>query len=311
MLGRVFSIIILFLLGFKALAGTPDHLMWAAKRQDAIILGEVVTKNVSMQSEIKVLAVFPQTKIRNIADGQIIYLDKIASYEPLEVGGKYLMSLNKKTGDSFTASWAILKISDNSSDFRNARLLGKDHFNDQYMITTGGRFPYPSYDASLEFDPNFQKNSLSNDDIASLIKTTPTRELIERWINYPVQPALSAFNDLQHGFERISTKYQVLPELLKRPETAKMLLETLKERDLSVFQQALSDEEQEFFKNEQVALSLLIAQPSLSKYLSDNERRDLLAETNRRLQEIQTMQVLEQSMVKLSYKLLQERLQSF
>ncbi|HPY39335.1 MAG TPA: hypothetical protein PLM98_02360, partial [Thiolinea sp.] len=60
MLGRVFSIIILFLLGFKALAGTPDHLMWAAKRQDAIILGEVVTKNVSMQSEIKVLAVFPQ-----------------------------------------------------------------------------------------------------------------------------------------------------------------------------------------------------------------------------------------------------------
>lgn len=151
-------IFISFLLASKVFASTPDHLMWVAKDQDALILGEVLTSNASEVSEVKVLVAFPQTKVGSLYAGDTFSLQqKSLAYDDLKVGHKYLMSISKQGGffqklfsNTFQVKWGVFELTPNSSNLDNARLLNPALVDIQYMISTGGKQPLPSYNYSSD-----------------------------------------------------------------------------------------------------------------------------------------------------------------
>lgn len=52
-------------------AGMPNFLMWIGKEQDALIVGEIIKKISPEKQQVKVLAVFPQTKDKSVDESDL------------------------------------------------------------------------------------------------------------------------------------------------------------------------------------------------------------------------------------------------
>lgn len=314
MLLRKVILIVLLIFARTIWAGTPDHLMWIAKDQDAVILGEVLNSGNDHSQKVKVLFVFPQTKFRVLSVGETFILEQGGKDHSLvSVGNKYLMSLNqqgnfwqKLSSNVFQIRWGAIELTHNSYNPRNARLVKPVLDGYQYMVSTAGKYPLPLYNYPSEITTNTETLQLPSE----LIDLMKTRELIDHWVNYPKLQDLYAFNQVQQGFDRIKSSFNGLIILLKRSDAAKILKGLFAEKDLSVFKLALTNDELDFFKKEQIALSILMAQPEILNKLSSSERNQLNKEVNRRLGIINTLPELRTSLVKVCYELLQQNLKN-
>jgi hypothetical protein len=124
--------------------------MWIAKRQDALILGEVVEQTPDSLSKVKIMAVFPQTHFFWLGSGSTITFEDDSEYpQNLHVGGKYLMSLDWAYF-KYHNKWGMLELTPDSTGFADARLLDTQMADYQYMISTGGEYPLPDPPESLE-----------------------------------------------------------------------------------------------------------------------------------------------------------------
>lgn len=292
----------LVVLTINVWAGTLDHLMWVGK-QDALILGEIIATDKSGLDQIRILDVLPQTK-DVLTAGQVIQLKQSATSSTAapQLGHKYFFSL-KRQNEVYQVAWGALELIPASTNLRDARLLDPNLVSEQYLLSTGGKERLALYQYNNQVDHTVKDTQIP----AEVLKQMSTRVLIEHWINYPHLTLLSAFNSLQQGFESLRS-FNGLEALLKRSDTVQVLLKTLQEKDLSVFSHPLSGNEQVFFQNEQVALSLLMAQPELIKQLTQEESTQLGTEVDLRLQQINNNQALANSNLKAAYKLLKQNL---
>lgn len=66
-----------------------------------------------------------------------------------------------------------------------------------------------------------------------LLSKIPTEELAEICLNYPLFFTMKAFNNLQEGFDQVSTEFNGFQELFKRADSGTILLEIYKNSDLA------------------------------------------------------------------------------
>ncbi|WGZ94406.1 MAG: hypothetical protein QJT81_21970 [Candidatus Thiothrix putei] len=250
-------------------AGTPDHLMWIGKDQDALILGEVLELTSADTCTVKVMAVFPQTKEWLLHEGQTLTLKGFDTTDIRLDGSinsnKYLMSLQRED-DHYRPHWGLYALSPGSSSFANARLI--DPYSPlQYMISTGGRYPLPSY--VFPEPPEAVENPQIPTD---LLKQIPTRELIEIWLEYPHLHLVHSSKTLQAGMDKLRTTFNGLPELLQRDDVADVLFDVFREKNLDNLTIKPDSDADKQLANQHAALALLLAQPEIQERLPFYQR---------------------------------------
>lgn len=142
----------------SAYACDPLGCMFGGNKQDALILGEIISQSGDLRT-VKVIFVFPENQVKTLSrfvssknlsralkegdqivitdlQGAIGLIDK--EVDTITVGKKYLMSLNKKD-NFYVPSWGIYEIT--GTTYENARLV-ETRFSDyaalQVFITSGG-----------------------------------------------------------------------------------------------------------------------------------------------------------------------------
>lgn len=114
---------------------------------------------------------------------------------------------------------------------------------------------------------------------SNILPTIPTNELIEICLNYPLFFTMKAFNNLQEGFNQVSTEFNGFQELFKRKDAGILLLkvyETYNPEDVQRKNDLLSKglyEQRIFF------IEFILSQPIVFEKLSTQEKRILLSET--------------------------------
>ncbi|MEN9502218.1 MAG: hypothetical protein RI964_1503 [Pseudomonadota bacterium] len=275
-------------------AGMPNFLMWIGKEQDALIVGEIIKKISPEKQQVKVLAVFPQTKDKSVDVGKTI---------PVKIGGsvgdKLLLSLNQ-TQNAYQVKWDNLKLTSDTTDFSNARLVEQGTVRDDYqlMLSTAGKYLTP--------DELFQKNtSLEKAQIPdTLLKQIPTRELLKVWLVYPQITSIHAFNTPQQGMDKLRQSFNALPELLNRADVADELLKLFDESDLGKFGSVVGDKNIIDFMNQQTALVLLLAQPEVIGQLSFYQKVILEWNVSKHLDALAKNDALTKSLLPSIYQLL-------
>ncbi|MEN9424973.1 MAG: hypothetical protein RL122_2356 [Pseudomonadota bacterium] len=270
-----------------AQAGTPDHLMWVGKDQDALILGEVLELTSADTCTVKVMAVFPQTKALLLNAGQTITVGDVKSIglqlNGIINGNKYLMSLKRKE-DQYRPVWGLYALSPSSSGFANARLTDSKDKDLQLMVSTGGKYLSSSY---VFPDP---PESLAKTQIpADLLPQIPTRELVEIWLDYPHLHVVHSSKTLQEGMDKLRTRFNGLAELLQRQDTAATLFGVFREKNLDGLTVKPDSDADKQLANQHAALALLLAQAEIQVRLpfyqrwylrwQVTERQEAMAET--------------------------------
>lgn len=60
-----------------------------------------------------------------------------------------------------------------------------------------------------------------------IISKTPTEELVELCLNYPLFFTMKAFNNLQEGFNQVANEFNGFKELFKRPDAGRVFFVNL------------------------------------------------------------------------------------
>ncbi|MBU4339197.1 hypothetical protein KKB43_06840 [Patescibacteria group bacterium] len=158
---NIFFLIVIFcvlLVAPTAYACDPLGCMFGGSKQDALILGEIMSESGDLRT-VKVIFVFPENPAKALSEfvslknlgrtlkegDQIVVtgLQRVVNLTDEEAklittGKKYLMSLNKKD-DFYVPSWGIYEIT--GTTYENARLV-ETRFSDysalQIFINSGG-----------------------------------------------------------------------------------------------------------------------------------------------------------------------------
>lgn len=312
-----------------AWAGTPNHLMWVGKDQDALILGEVVGKPSPLSNTVRVMAVFPQTTP--------VWRDALKPGERLKVNGiklplsgKYLLSLKMETSlyrqlhdnpavmEVLEAKrevegkyigiplWGAVELTPASTGFTDAQLAGEDFLRDdlQLLVSTEGKYLTPA-DLFADDLPLKQAQIPAN-----LLKQIPTRELVRIWLAYPHSTLVYAYSSPQQGMDKLRWAFNGLQELLQRKDAADETLALFREQDLSSFKPDMGETNIADFIRQQAAITLLLAQPEISGQLAFYQRYYLRWQVSQRIAAMEKTPVLQISNALASYRLLADALQN-
>ena len=167
--GKCSYLIIVFLSAFSIYAGTPVAAIMSAHKQDTLVLGTIENiKNNTLV--VNITYVFPQNKIWLLKNGDKIiiktkyqkqkldtpskkdvptlkipkeYINKTTKPDPLAVGKKYLLSLNKEnrwfSSSFYFPAWGIFQVE--GENYANMRLIKSNIFEHeelQALINSGG-----------------------------------------------------------------------------------------------------------------------------------------------------------------------------
>lgn len=108
-----------------------------------------------------------------------------------------------------------------------------------------------------------------------ILKTITTKELVKTCLNYPEFRLVFTRNDLQSGYDYISTKFNGFKELESRSDAGKSLLELYSEYDPAGFDPNSSDLEIGRYIVRFTYIELLIAQYDILKNLTDIQEKEL------------------------------------
>jgi len=134
-----------FLIAPTTYACDPLGCLFSGHKQDALILGEVVSE-VGDTRDIKIIFVFPQSQVRSLKDGNNIPVGDISKTinfteeetKTITVGKKYLMSLHK-SDNFYIPAWGIYEIT--GTNYSDAKLVKNKTIDDealQIFINSGG-----------------------------------------------------------------------------------------------------------------------------------------------------------------------------
>lgn len=299
----VWGVILSLWLG-GALAGTPDHLVWVGKDQDALVIAEVKRVNADKSREMWVIASLAPSKWWGLKAKQrftlrVAPLNFLAEHLMLQKGQKYFMSL-RKVGQHYEPAWGIWPLSRNSQQLWDARLADYDPAF-QFLLNTGARYPIPGF----LFDEAALRSA--NPQIPSdLLKDLPTEQLVQIWLTYPYLAVLQTPYP-QTAFTQLQTRFNGLAELLKRPNVAVETFKVLRAEPLGEVA-SLPSTTLTALSQRQSALLLVLAQADVLKELSVVDRLALKYLVQERLKQLQTAS-LQASPLNAAYTLMQTQLQ--
>ncbi len=108
-----------------------------------------------------------------------------------------------------------------------------------------------------------------------ILKTITTKELVKTCLNYPEFRLVFTRNDLQLGYDYISTEFNGFKELESRSDAGKALLEFYSEYDPAGFDPNSSDLEIGRYIVKFTYIELLMAQYGILKNLTETETNEL------------------------------------
>ncbi len=113
----------------------------------------------------------------------------------------------------------------------------------------------------------------------NVISRIPTLELAELCLNYPLFFTMRAFNNLQEGFNQVSTEFNGFKELFKREDVGKVLLSIYTKTKLIDVRKKKDLISKGLFEQRVFFIEFILAQKNLIKKLTENEIKILLNET--------------------------------
>ena len=287
-----------------AFAGTPDHLMWVGKDQDALVMAEVKRINPDKSRELVVIASLapskwwsPKAKQRFTL--QMPSLNPLAEYLMLQKGQKYFMSL-RKVGQHYEPVWGVWPLTRDSQQLADAHLADyKPEY--QFLLNTGARYPIPSF-LFDEVALRSENPQIPND----VLKELPTEQLVQIYLTYPYLSLLQT-SQPQAAFTQLQTRFNGLRELLKHPDSSAEVLKVLRTEPLGDVT-TLPAPTLKALSQRQSALLLVLAQADLSTTLSAVDRLTLKHLVQTRLKQLQAAD-MQTSPMTAAYVLVQTKLQ--
>lgn len=120
-----------------------------------------------------------------------------------------------------------------------------------------------------------------------ILQSLSTKDLLKICLDYPLFFTLAAFNNMQEGFEQVSTEFNGFKELYQRDDIAKelpSLYSSISPGDVNLIPTELGKGR---FMFRLFYLELMLAQNDLFLNLSSNERNDLIIEAFQKTKEKQ------------------------
>ncbi len=114
---------------------------------------------------------------------------------------------------------------------------------------------------------------------ANLLSTISTEELAELCLNYPLFFTMKAFNNLQEGFNQVSTEFNGFQELFRRADAGVILLAIYKKCDPESIQTIKDLIVQGLQKQRIFFIEFILSQQVIIEKLSDSGKKALLSET--------------------------------
>ncbi|TAL75071.1 MAG: hypothetical protein EPN88_03425 [Bacteroidetes bacterium] len=111
-----------------------------------------------------------------------------------------------------------------------------------------------------------------------IIHKLSTKDLATICLDYPLFFTLTAFNNMQQGFEQVSTEFNGFSELYKRKDSGKELLLLYRELNPENIKLESTDLDKGLFEFKIFFLEFMLAQNKLFINLSQSELKELLIE---------------------------------
>ncbi len=112
-----------------------------------------------------------------------------------------------------------------------------------------------------------------------LLSKIPTEELAEICLNYPLFFTMKAFNNLQEGFDQVSTEFNGFQELFKRADSGTILLEIYKNSDPENIQTKKDLVSRGLYEQRIFFIEFILSSKAVIDKLSAFEKKTLLSET--------------------------------
>lgn len=112
-----------------------------------------------------------------------------------------------------------------------------------------------------------------------IISKTPTEELVELCLNYPLFFTMKAFNNLQEGFNQVANEFNGFKELFKRPDAGRVFLLIYIKTEPVDIQEKKDLISKGLFEQRIFFIEFILAQKEIMEKLTENEIKSLLNET--------------------------------
>jgi len=123
----------------------------------------------------------------------------------------------------------------------------------------------------------------------NLLRRMSTKGLVETVLNYPLYGDMLAYLDLQEGFDNVAANFNGLSELLKRSDAGTALLERYRSMNPLAIDKGWTSEERGQYDARFTYIEILLAQEAILNKLTETERRDLLVEAIKKMDEKQQL----------------------
>lgn len=108
-----------------------------------------------------------------------------------------------------------------------------------------------------------------------ILKKMTTKEVFHAWLDLPGRLEVLAYNSMQKGFDITVKRFNVIPELLKRPDVGKVVLEYYLSLDPSGIYNETTDEKKGSFITDYGFIEFLLSQPDVIKTLPKSQMKSL------------------------------------
>lgn len=119
---------------------------------------------------------------------------------------------------------------------------------------------------------------------AGVLRSMSTAGLIDTVLNYPLYGDMLAFNNIQHGFDRVASRFNGMNALLLRPDAGAALLARYQAMDPTVLESNATLLQQGQYDFSFTAIEMLLAQDQIRKTLTSEQQAALVSETLKKLQ---------------------------
>lgn len=118
-----------------------------------------------------------------------------------------------------------------------------------------------------------------------LLPNLSTKDLVKICLDYPLFFTMKAFNNLQEGFDQVSTEFNGFQELFKRKDAGIELLKIYQTINPKLIETMLTPLERGAHKKRIFFIEFILAQRIIIENLSQNEVKQLLNEALKKLEE--------------------------
>jgi hypothetical protein len=112
----------------------------------------------------------------------------------------------------------------------------------------------------------------------TILKNLSTEALAKTCLNYPLYPQITAYNNVQSGFDKFANNFNGFAELINRSDAGLVLLQKYRSMDPSSYPREWSSVKKGQFIYEYLFIEMLLAQDKIIAKLSSDRKIELAKE---------------------------------